>query len=100
VFDVPFRDGEVEAHLDTSSGRVEMELGHLDDPDVTVTTDYETAKALFVFQDPAIAMQAFMNGKVKVVGDMMKLMAMQPAIQGADETAEQVADEIKQITEE
>ena len=47
VTDVPFGDGTVESYLDTSSGDVVMDLGRLEDADVTVTTDYETAKALF-----------------------------------------------------
>ena len=97
ITDVPFGEGTVHSYLDTSSGRVEMELGELDDADATITTDYATAKALFVDQDPAAGMQAFMAGKVKVQGDMMKLMAMQTALPN-DETAQQVADEIKAIT--
>ena len=40
-----------------------MDHGHLDDADVTVTTDYETAKALFVEQDAAAGMQAFMPAR-------------------------------------
>lgn len=99
IQDVPFGDGEVESFLDTSSGAVVMELGSLDEPDVTITTDYETAKALFVYQDPAVAMQAFMNGKVKVQGDMMKLMAMQTSLP-SNEFSEKIAQEIKDITEE
>jgi putative sterol carrier protein len=98
IQDVPFGDGEVESHLDTTTGGVVMELGLLDDPDVTITTDYLTAKALFVDQDPAIAMQAFMNGKVKVQGDMMKLMAMQTSLP-SNEFSEMIAQEIKDITE-
>ncbi len=98
ITDVPFGEGTVHSYLDTSSGRVVMELGELDDADATVTTDYLTAKALFVDQDPAAGMQAFMAGKVKVQGDMMKLMAMQTALPN-DETAQQVADEIKAITQ-
>jgi putative sterol carrier protein len=43
-------------------------------------------------------MQAFMGGKIKVTGDMMKMMAMQTAIPQSDITAK-VADEIKAITE-
>lgn len=97
IQDVPFGDGEVESYLDTSSGQVVMELGALDEPDVTITTDYETARALFVDQDPAVAMQAFMNGKVKVQGDMMKLMAMQTALP-SNEFSEKIAQEIKDIT--
>lgn len=99
IQDVPFGDGEVESFLDTSSGAVVMELGSLDEPDVTITTDYDTAKALFVYQDPAVAMQAFMNGKVKVQGDMMKLMAMQTSLP-SNEFSEKIAQEIKDITEE
>lgn len=98
VHDVPFREGTVESYLDTTSGAVVMELGSLDDADVTVTTDYETAKAIFVDQDPAVAMQAFMNGKVQVQGDMMKLMAMQTQLP-TNEFSQRIAQEIKDITE-
>jgi putative sterol carrier protein len=97
ITDVPFGEGTVHSYLDTSSGTVEMELGELDEPDATITTDYHTAKALFVDQDPAAGMQAFMAGKIKVQGDMMKLMAMQTALPN-DDTAQKVADEIKAIT--
>ena len=98
VTDVPFGDDTVSSYMDTTSGSVVMELGELDEPDVTVTTDYDTAKALFVDQDPAVAMQSFMNGKVKVQGDMMKLMALQTSLPANDFT-EKVAQEIKDITE-
>jgi putative sterol carrier protein len=97
VTGVPFGDGTVESYLETSSGDVAMDLGRLDDADVTVTTDYETAKAIFVEQDPAAAMQAFMTGKITVQGDMMKLMAMQTAIP-RNEVTEQIAEEIKAAT--
>ena len=98
VSDVPFEEGVVECHLDTTSGVTEFELELLDDADVTVSTDYETAQALFVDQDPAIAMQAFMNGKVQVEGDMMKLMGMQMAMPTNEFTAK-IDEEIKAITE-
>ena len=71
--------------------------GELDDADATVTTDYATAKALFVDQDQTVAMQAFMNGRIKVQGDMMKMMAMQTAIP-SNEFTDTVAGEIKAIT--
>jgi putative sterol carrier protein len=97
VTDVPFGDGEVKSYIDTSSGQMVMDLGELDAPDATVTTDYATAKALFVDQDQAASMQAFMSGKIKVQGDMMKLMAMQTAIP-SNETTDKIAEEIKSIT--
>jgi hypothetical protein len=97
VTGVPFGDGTVESYFDTSSGYVVMELGRLDDPDATVTTDYETAKLLFVDQDQAAGMQAFMSGKITVQGDMMKLMALQASMPN-DAVSQQIAEEIKAIT--
>ena len=97
ITDVPFGDGTVHTYMDTSSGDVVMELGVLDDADLTITTDYATAQKLFVDQDPAAGMQAFMSGRIKVQGDMMKMMAMQTAMP-ADEAAKQIAQEVKDIT--
>ena len=51
-----------------------MGIGLLDDADVTLTTDYGTAKDVFVSGNQQAGMQAFMAGKVKVQGDMTKLM--------------------------
>jgi putative sterol carrier protein len=83
--------------MDSSSGDMEMELGQLDDAEVTVTVDYATAKAIFVDQNPQAGMQAFMSGKIKVQGDMTKLMAMQQTT--PDPVAAEVAGKIKEITE-
>lgn len=74
ITDVPFGEGTLNAHLDTSGGELEMETGHLDDADVSITLDYETAKAVFL--DPQSAIQHFMAGKIKVQGDMTKLLAV------------------------
>jgi hypothetical protein len=97
ITDVPFGSGTVEAFVDTSSGDVVMDLGALETPDLTVTTDWETARKIFVEQDQAAGMQAFMSGKIKVQGDMMKMMAMQTSMP-QDDIAKQIADEIKNIT--
>ena len=98
ITDTPFDTGDVKLYLDTSSGSLEMEPGELDTPDLTLTTDYETAKKIIVDQDQAAGMQAFMAGKIKVQGDMMKMMAMQTSMP-QDDVARSIADEIKQITE-
>ena len=42
-------------------------------------------------------MQAFMAGKIKVVGDMTKMMALQAGAQ--DPTAAAIAERIQAITE-
>jgi hypothetical protein len=97
ITDVPFGDGALNSHMDTSSGELVMEEGHLDDVDLTVTLDYDTAKAIFVEGNPQAGMQAFMAGKIKVQGDMAKLMAMQQST--PDPTAAEIQQRIKDITE-
>jgi putative sterol carrier protein len=97
VTDVPFGDGTIESHLDTSGGEAVMEMGHLENPDLTVTTDYATAKAIMVDGDQQAAMQAFMQGKVKVQGDMSKLMLLQQA--PADPVQTEIQEKVKAITE-
>lgn len=97
ITDVPFGEGTIEAHMDTSSGEMEMDTGHIEGADVTVTLDWATAKAIFVEGNPQAGMQAFMSGKIKVAGDMTKMMAMG---QGApDPTAQEMAAKIAEITE-
>ncbi|MDQ3757292.1 MAG: SCP2 sterol-binding domain-containing protein [Actinomycetota bacterium] len=97
ITDVPFGDGTVNAHMDTSGGELQMDLGHLDAADVTVTLDYETAKAIFVEGNPQAGMQAFMAGKIKIQGDMTKLMAMQQT--PMDPVAIEITGRIKEITQ-
>jgi putative sterol carrier protein len=97
ITDVPFGDGTVNLHMDTSSGELVMEADHLDEADLTVTTDYDTAKAIFVEGNPQAGMQAFMAGKVKVQGDMSKLMMMQQST--PDPSAAEITKRIQDITE-
>jgi putative sterol carrier protein len=98
ITEVPFGDGEVRAYLDTTNNAVQFLLGEADEPDAVVTTDYETARIMIVEQDPQAAMQAFMEGKVKVQGDMMKLMAAQAA-QPSNEAAVELAEALRAMTD-
>jgi len=93
ITDTPFGD-ERQMHMGARDGKAEWGIGHTDGADVTLTTDYATAKQVFVSGDPNAGMQAFMQGKVRVQGDMAKLMAsqqgggnpkLQEAIQAATE---------------
>jgi putative sterol carrier protein len=43
-------------------------------------------------------MQAFMAGKIRVEGDMAKLMALQMAPVGGDSSAAEMANRLKEIT--
>ena len=97
VTDTPF-DADVQGHVDTTDGEVVIEDGHLDGPDLTVTVDYETARAIFIDQDAAAAMQAFMGGRIKVDGDLTKMLAMQASAAAPDANAQALADALRNIT--
>lgn len=101
ITDVPFGDGRVLAHLDTSSGEPELDLGHLDQPDLTVTTDYLTAKAILIEGDTQAAMAAFMGGRIRVDGDITKLLTLQSTgvIGVNDPTAVEMARRLQDMTE-
>ena len=98
ITEVPFGEGTIKAHMDSTGGQMKMDLGHLDDPEVTIEIDYPTAKAIFVEGNPQAGMQAFMAGKIKVEGDMTKLMAMGQGGAG-DPNAAAVAKALQDITE-
>jgi putative sterol carrier protein len=97
ITDVPHVDGVFQAHMDSTSGELEMEEGHMESPELTVTLDEPTAKAIFIDGNPQAGMQAFMAGKIKIEGDMTKLMVMQSA--PVDPVAAEVSAKIKEITE-
>ena len=97
ITDVPFGGGVIHSHLDTTDGHFEMDLGHLEAPDVTLTLDYATARAVFVEGDHEAAMQAFMGGKIKVQGDMAKLLALLQ--DPVDPLGLEVSERMKAITE-
>jgi hypothetical protein len=74
VTEAPFSDEPINAHVDTSDGTVAIGSGHLPDPDVTVSTDYLTARSLFVAGDTQALMQAFLAGRLRVDGNLAKLL--------------------------
>jgi len=76
ISDTPF-DADKEMHMGSKGGTPDWGDGHTDGADVTLTLDYETAKNIFISGDQQAGMQAFMAGKIKVQGDMTKLMMMQ-----------------------
>jgi hypothetical protein len=78
VVDTPFGD-ERHLHIGARGGKAHWGIGHAPDADVTLTTDYETAKDMVVAGDPQAGLAAFMAGKVKIQGDLAKLMAAQMA---------------------
>jgi hypothetical protein len=96
VKDVPFGPGLIDAHLDTSSGELEIDLGHLRDARVKLTLDYETAEAIIL--DPQSAMSAFFGGRIKVDGDFATIVILQGVMANPDPIANEVAQKIRGIT--
>jgi len=96
VTEVPFGDGTINAHTDTTSGELAMDLGHIEGAEVTVTLPYDVARKILVDGDQQSAMRAFMQGQIKVEGDLSKLMALQTA--QIDPVALEAATPIRGIT--
>lgn len=72
-------DGEVDYYLRSSGGTTNLAIGTLDDPDVTVKQAYGTAVA--ISKGELNTQTAFMTGKLKVSGNLAKLMMHQSAVQ-------------------
>jgi putative sterol carrier protein len=75
-----------------------MNLGLLDEPDLTMSMDYPTARAAFAEGDQASVMQAFMTGRIKVEGDMAKLMLVQAQQAQAGPLALEVVTRVREMT--
>ncbi len=96
ITEVPFSESSIDAHMDSSDGRLRLDLGHIEPVDLKVTLDYLTAKSILIEGNPQAGMQAFMSGKIRVEGDMAKLMAMQAT--PPDPVAQEVASRLRAIT--
>jgi hypothetical protein len=96
VTDTPFGEDRL-LHIGAKDGHADWGAGHATDADLTLTTDYVTARDIFLSRNPQAGMQAFMEGKVKVQGDLTKLMAAQAA--GTGPGAPGLADALTAITE-
>ena len=71
-------DGDVPYYLKSSGGTTNVAMGTLDNADVTINTNYETATA--ISKGDLNVQTAFMTGKLKVAGNLAKLMMHQSAI--------------------
>lgn len=78
VTDVPDQ-GEVKYWTQFQNGEINGEIGEVDNPDVTISQNYETAAAMN--KGELNAQAAFMQGKLKVTGNMGKLLQHQGALQ-------------------
>ena len=76
VTDAP--TGSIDYYLTVGDGVATLALGTLDDADASVSSDYETAAA--IAKGELNVQMAFMTGKIKVGGNMAKVMMYQSLI--------------------
>jgi putative sterol carrier protein len=89
-------DGDIKYYWVLENGKLqESQLGEMSDPEVTLTQSYDDAQKIQKGELDANA--AFMQGRVKVTGNMAKLMALLP-LTNAPEYKE-LQEQIGAITE-
>lgn len=67
--------GESKYYFDLRDGTVEVSLGEITNAEATLSQSYDTAVA--IAKTELNPQQAFMQGKVKISGNMMKLLQLQ-----------------------
>jgi hypothetical protein len=97
VVDTPF-DSDRRLHVGARNG--EPQWGADFDPtaDVTISCDYQTASDIFLSGDPQAGLTAFVTGKVRIQGDVSKLMAG-GGMSGIPLAAPEIAAKVTAITE-
>ena len=86
-------EGDIEMGM--NGGKIQK--GHVDGATTKITVPYDLAKKMFVEEDKQAGMQAFMSGKMKIEGDMSKMMSMQNV--QPTESQKLLQEKIKEITE-
>lgn len=76
VTDTP--EGTVVYGLSVADGAAQLAMGEVSDADLQVTNDYDTAVG--ISKGDLNTQMAFMSGRLKVTGDMAKLMLNQGVI--------------------
>ncbi len=89
-------DGEVRYYWILENGKLlDSQMGELSDSEVTLTTNYDDA--MKVQQGELDANAAFMQGRIKVTGNMAKLMALLPITNSPE--YKQFQEDLRQVTE-
>ena len=89
-------DGDVKYYWILQDGKLlESQLGELSDPEITLTQTYDDAMKIQKGElDPNAA---FMQGRIKVTGNMAKLMSLLPITNSPE--YKQLQQQIREITE-
>ena len=81
-------EGEVKYYTELKDGQANVGIGEIDDPEATLSSDYETSAALF--RNELNATAAYMSGKLKIQGDLMKLMQLQGLVNTIPEATKSI----------
>lgn len=89
-------EGDIRYYWVLEDGKLlENQLGDMPDPELTLTQTYDDAKKIQSGELDAQA--AFMQGRIKVEGNMAKLMALMPLTNSPE--YRELQDQIREITE-
>ena len=81
-------DGEARYFTELKDGSANVEIGTIDNPEATLSADYDTSAALF--RNELNATAAYMSGKLKIQGDLMKLMQLQGLVNTIPEATKDI----------
>lgn len=89
--------GDVAYHLRIDHGAVSIHPGTAPEPTVTLSQDYETAAA--VARGELSAQGAFMAGRVRVRGDLLRLVGLQGTVTELSDGIGEVTQALRDRTE-
>ena len=96
VKNAPFESESVLANVDNRDGVFRIALGPLNEAEVKLTLDYKIARSILLDGDAQVGMRAFLSGKIRVEGNMTKLLALRNSASTPDEEA--TLDALRAIT--
>jgi putative sterol carrier protein len=71
-------EGEVKYYFQLQDGKAEVSLGEIDGQEAVISQDYDTAAVIMKGELSATA--AYMSGRIRINGDLMRLMQLQGVI--------------------
>ena len=81
-------DGEVKYFTQLQDGQATVGIGELEGAEATLTSDYDTSAALY--RNELNATAAYMGGKLKIQGDLMRLMQLQGLVNTIPEATKDI----------
>jgi len=96
VKNAPFSSENILANVDNRDGIFRISLGALEEAEVKLTLDFKIARSILLDGDAQVGMRAFLSGKIRVEGNMTKLLALRNASSTPREEA--TLDALRSIT--